>query len=71
VGRGLGFRADAFATGRATSSAQWCGRGCGSGVPRRRGPAFASRSATRPATKDKNFQAEEEVQLTRSVLAIS
>jgi hypothetical protein len=62
---------DASTTGGAALSAQQCGQGRGSGVRRRRGPAFASRSVTRLATKGKNFQAEEEVQLTKTVLAIS
>jgi hypothetical protein len=64
---------DASATGGAASSSQQRGRGRGrgTGARGRRGASFASRSAARPATKGKNFQAEEEVQLTKSVLAIS
>lgn len=62
---------DSSAAGGAASISQQRGCGRGSGVRGHRGASFASRSATRPATKGKNFQAEEEVQLTKSVLAIS
>jgi hypothetical protein len=48
-----------------------CGRGRSGRTCRQQGASFAARSAARPAIKGKNFQAKEEIQLTRSVLAIS
>jgi hypothetical protein len=63
---GVGFQVDASAVGGAVLSSQQRGHGRRFGARGRRGASFASRCRARPAIKGINFQAKEEVQLTRN-----
>jgi hypothetical protein len=65
----LGFGVEEEAAHAASRSVRQRGRGGRAGG--QRGASFTARSVGRPTSKGKNFQAEEEVQLTCSVLAIS
>jgi hypothetical protein len=65
----LGFGVEEEAAHVVSRSVRQRGRRGRAGGQRR--ASFTARSAGRPTSKGKNFQVEEEVQLTRSVLAIS
>jgi hypothetical protein len=67
----LGFGSEEVAGRGAARSVRQRGRGRSGRACGRRGASFAARSAARPTIKGKNFQTEKEIQLTRSVLAIS
>jgi hypothetical protein len=65
----LGFAVEEEAAHATSRSVRQRGRGGRAGG--QRGASFTPRSAGRPTSKGKNFQTEEEVRLTHSVLAIS